>query len=98
VETVQITGPVSSNNPQLLASLAVGGHGLILWPSFAVGAHILAGRLVPLLTTWRSRELTLRALYPHRSLLSAKVRTFVDFLAEQFAGEPDWEKWRLVAN
>ena len=96
VETVQIAGPFSSNNPQLIVSLAVVGHGLILWPSFAVGADILAGRLIPLLTTWRSRELTIRALYPHRSLLSAKVRTFVDFLAERFAGEPEWEKWRQV--
>jgi len=69
---VQITGPFKSNNPQLLLSLAVAGHGLIFWPSFAVGADILAGRLVPLLTNWRSRELTIRALYPHRPLLSAK--------------------------
>jgi DNA-binding transcriptional LysR family regulator len=98
VETVQIAGPFSSNNPQLIFSLAVAGHGLILWPSFAVGPDILAGRLVPLLTTWRSRELTIRALYPHKLLLSAKVRTFVDFLAERFAGESDWEKWRLAAN
>jgi DNA-binding transcriptional LysR family regulator len=98
VETVQITGPFSSNNPRLLVSLAAAGHGLILWPSFAVGADILAGRLVPLLTNWGSRELTIRALYPHRPLLSAKVRTFVDFVAERFAGEPEWEKWRLVSN
>jgi len=93
VETVQITGPFSSNNPQLLLSLAVAGHGLIFWPSFAVGADILAGRLVPLLTNWRSRELTIRALYPHRPLLSAKVRTFVDFLVERLEGELQWEKW-----
>jgi DNA-binding transcriptional LysR family regulator len=93
-KTVQITGPFSSNSPHLLLSLAVGGHGLILWPSFAVGADILAGRLVPLLTEWRSRELTIRALYPHRSLVSAKVRSFVDFLAERFKAEPEWEQWR----
>jgi len=96
VETVQITGPFSSNNPQLLLSLALAGHGLIFWPSFAVGAAILAGRLVPLLTNWRSRDLSIRALYPHRPLLSAKVRTFVDFLADRFGPEPEWEKWRLV--
>jgi len=94
VETVQITGPFSSNNPQLLLSLAVAGHGLIFWPSFAVGADILAGRLVPLLTNWRSRELAIRALYPHRALLSAKVRTFVDFLVERLGGEREWQEWR----
>src|SRR5262249_33941321 len=61
-ETIQIVGPVTSNNPHLLLSLAVAGHGLIYWPSFAVGADILTGNLVPLLTEWRSRELTIRAL------------------------------------
>jgi DNA-binding transcriptional LysR family regulator len=91
-ETVQIAGPFTSNNPQLLLSLAVAGHGLIFWPSFAVGADILAGRLVPLLTEWRSRELSIWALYPHRSLISAKVRSFVDFLAERFKPDPAWEE------
>jgi hypothetical protein len=66
-ETVQVSGPFTSNNPQLLLPLGVAGHGLILWPSFAVGADILAGGLVPLLTNWRSRQLTIRALYPHRA-------------------------------
>ena len=97
-ETVQVTGPFSSNNPQLLLSLALAGHGLILWPSFAVGAEIRAGRLVPFLTGWRMRALTIWALYPHRPLLSPKVRTFVDFLAERFGGEPEWDEWRLVAK
>jgi len=55
-------------------------------PDFAVGSQVL--------TNWRSRELTIRALYPHRPLLSAKVRTFVDFLVERLQGEPQWEKWR----
>lgn len=58
----------------------------------------MAGRLVAFLTGWRTRELTIWALYPHRPLLSAKVRTFVDFLAKRFGGEPEWEKWRLMAK
>jgi len=49
---------------------------------------------VPLLTDWRAPELSIYALYPHRSLLSAKVRSFVDFLAERFGTEPEWERWQ----
>ncbi|HKF60079.1 MAG TPA: LysR family transcriptional regulator [Dongiaceae bacterium] len=93
-DTVQVVGPFTSNNPHLMVSLALAGHGLIYWPSFAVGAEILAGRLVPLLMDWRSRELTIRALYPHRALLSAKVRSFVDFLVERFGPEPEWDRWQ----
>jgi len=61
-------------------------------------AEIRAGRPVPFLTGWRTRALTIWALYPHRPLLSPKVRTFVDFLAERFGGEPEWDEWRLVAK
>jgi DNA-binding transcriptional LysR family regulator len=97
-EVVQIAGPFSTNNPQLLLSLAVAGHGILLWPSFAVGAEILTGRLVPLLTEWRTRELIIWALYPHRQLLSPKVRSFVDFLVQRYGGELEWEKWRVVVK
>jgi DNA-binding transcriptional LysR family regulator len=97
-ETVQVTGRFSTNNPQLLLSLAVAGHGITLWPSYAVGPEIQAGRLVPLLAEWHTRELTIWVLYPHRPLLSPKVRTFIDFLAQRFSGEPEWEKWRLMTK
>jgi|SRR5271166_1603224 len=56
--------------------------GTILAPSFSVGMDISEGRLIALLTDWRTRELPIQALYPHRLLLSAKVRSFVDFLAQ----------------
>ena len=93
-ETVQIAGPVTSTNPQVVHQLALAGHGVILAPSFTVGTDIAEGRLTALLTHWRARELPIHALYPHRPLLSAKVRTFVDFLADRFGPNPEWERWR----
>ena len=92
VETVRVSGPLTSTNPTFLHRIALAGHGVIIGPSFAFGTDITEGRLVPLLTGWRSRELPIHALYPHRPLLSAKIRTFVDFLAERFAPEPEWER------
>ena len=46
------------------------------------------GRLVALLTDWRSHSLSVHVVYPHRPLLSAKVRSFVDFLAQRFGPTP----------
>src|SRR5271166_2667843 len=40
--------------------------GTILAPSFSVGMDISEGRLIALLTDWRTRELPIQALYPHR--------------------------------
>jgi DNA-binding transcriptional LysR family regulator len=91
-ETVHVTGPVASTNPEFVRQLALAGHGVILCPNFSVGADIAEERLTALLTDWRSREIPIHALYPHRPLLSAKVRSFVDFLAERFGSDPEWQR------
>jgi DNA-binding transcriptional LysR family regulator len=95
-ETVQVSGPVTCTNPEFVHQLAITGHGIILAPNFTVDGDIADGRLVPLLTDWRSREIPIHVLYPHRPLLSAKVRSFVDFLAERFRGG-GWEHTRRDA-
>jgi DNA-binding transcriptional LysR family regulator len=81
-ETVHVRGPLVATNAAFVREIALAGHGVILAPSFSLEADIAAGRLVPLLPGWRStRELLVHAIYPHRSFLPAKVRSFVDFLA-----------------
>jgi len=93
-ETVNVSGPFTATNAAFVYRMALAGHGIVRGPSFSFGADIAEGRLVPLLTDWRSQELSIYALYPHRSLLSTKVRSFVDFLAERFGTEPEWEQWQ----
>jgi DNA-binding transcriptional LysR family regulator len=88
IETVRVSGPLTATNAAFIHRMALAGHGVVHGPSFAFNADIKEGRLIPLLTEWRSRELTIQAVYPHRSLLSAKVRSFVDFLAERLSSEP----------
>ena len=60
VETVRVSGPLSSTNPAFLYRIALAGHGVVIGPSFAFGADIAEGRLVRLLTGWRSREVPWR--------------------------------------
>jgi hypothetical protein len=36
-------------------------------------------------------ETAIHAVYPHKRLLSAKVRAFVDFLVEKYQPVPYWE-------
>ena len=91
-ETVNVSGPLTSTNPVFVHRVALAGHGVVLGPSYELGGDIAEGQLVQLLTDWQSRELSIYALYPHRSLLTAKVRSFVEFLAERFASEPEWER------
>jgi DNA-binding transcriptional LysR family regulator len=48
---------------------------------------LAAGRLVELLTEFRSPPRAVHAIYPHRRLMPAKLRSFLEFLAERFREE-----------
>jgi DNA-binding transcriptional LysR family regulator len=84
-----VAGRFTCTNAGFVHEMALAVHGIIRGPSFWLSADVAAGRMVTLLEPWRStRELPIHALYPHRPLLSAKVRTFVDFLAEWIGSDP----------
>ena len=83
---VPVTGPIRADNGDMIRLTALGGAGIAFQPYFIVGDDIEAGRLVRLLPDWQSAELGVYAVYPSRKHLSAKVRTFVDFLAAALAG------------
>ena len=85
-----MSGRLHSNNGDLLAEVAAQGAGIVFEPAFIVGPEVRAGRLVPLLQEYVPSPVPIYALYPSRKHLSAKVRRFVDFLAERFAGAEDW--------
>ncbi len=87
---VKISGPAHANNGAMLAALAVAGVGINLEPDFIVAEDVRAGRLVPLLQGFTSPAININAAYPSRRHLSAKVRTFIDFLVERFARDPPW--------
>jgi len=82
---VRVSGPLHSNNGELLAAAAVQGAGIAFEPDFIVAPELASGRLVSLLEDYRGAAAPIYAVFASRRHLSAKVRTFVDFLAERFA-------------
>lgn len=83
--SVPVSGPIRADNGDLIRLAALSGAGIVFQPHFIVGADLAAGRLVHLLPAWQSAELGVYAVYPSRKHLSAKVRTFVDFLVAALA-------------
>ncbi|MFC0132486.1 LysR family transcriptional regulator [Massilia eurypsychrophila] len=83
--TVAISGPIRADNGDIIRLAAQSGAGIVFQPHFIVGDDIDAGRLVRLLPDWQSAELGVYAVYPSRKHLSAKVRTFVDFIVAALA-------------
>ncbi len=91
--TVAVKGLLESNDGQVLRAAALDGMGILVQPTYILYDDIVAGRLVPVLDEWDLPRLTINLAYPSRKHLSAKVRTFIDFIAEHF-GKMNYErKW-----
>jgi DNA-binding transcriptional LysR family regulator len=89
---VAVSGNLRANNGDALLAAALAGQGLIYQPSFIVGDDLRAGRLVPIsLEVPPSDQLAVYAVYLPDRTPSAKVRAFIDFIADAFAPEPPWD-------
>lgn len=88
-----VSGRLRVNNGDALREAALAGLGIILTPTFIVGDDLAAGRLVRVLPDWEAAPIDINAVYPPGRHLSAKVRVFVDFLAETFGPAPYWDAW-----
>jgi DNA-binding transcriptional LysR family regulator len=93
VRTVHVKGLLESNDGQILRAAALDGLGILVQPAYIVYDDMVAGRLVPLLDDWDLPRLTVNLAYPSRKHLSAKVRTFIDFMVEHFARMNYEQKW-----
>jgi DNA-binding transcriptional LysR family regulator len=89
---VRVSGPLRSNNGDALMQAAIAGLGIVHQPTFIVGDALRDGRLVHLLSDWSLPQISIHAVFAANRHVSAKVRTFVDFLAKRFAGEPYWDR------
>ncbi len=91
--TVTVKGVLDANDGQILRVAALDGLGILVQPSYIVYDDIVAGRLVPVLDEWDLPRLTINLAYPSRKHLAAKVRTFIDFIAEHFVKMDYERKW-----
>ena len=91
--SVSIKGVLESNDGQVLRAAALSGMGILVQPTYILYDDIVAGRLVPVLDAWDLPRLTINLAYPSRKHLSAKVRTFIDFMAEHFDRMEYERKW-----
>jgi DNA-binding transcriptional LysR family regulator len=83
-EDVRVSGPLHSNSGDLSVAAAVAGLGVAFEPDFMVESALATGELVRVLPGYESTPGEIWAVYPSRRHLSAKVRLFVDHLAQQF--------------
>jgi DNA-binding transcriptional LysR family regulator len=88
---VRLSGNLIVNHLEAQRVMVLHGAGIALLGTEVIGADLAEGRLVPVLVDEvPPRELPIHVVYASRRHLSAKVRSFVDFLADRFANESLW--------
>lgn len=80
--SVRVGGPLTANNGDILAEAAAGGAGIVAEPDFILDPYLADGRLVTVLPGWGIPDLGIYAVHHQSRHVAAKVRTFVDHLAD----------------
>lgn len=88
VTEVRVSGVVSVNDGDAYLACALQGFGLVQAPRFMALPHLESGALREVLPQWSPAPMPISAIYPANRHLSPKVRAFVDWVAELFAGCP----------
>jgi len=83
-EAIRLSGRVFADSGDALLALARKDAGVVLGPDYLVGEDLRAGNLVRLLPGYVTPDTPVYAVYPPGDHLSAKTRTFIDFLATRF--------------
>lgn len=85
-EVVTVAGNLEANEAEALYSFMLADVGLCLLPLWLVGPDLESGRLEQACQGYHGPDSAISAVYPPGRHLSPKVRAFVDFLVERFAG------------
>jgi len=98
---VPVTGNFASNNAGAIGAAMAAGVGIALLPVWVAGREIQMGLVEVVLPEYRAHPTGFAdevfAVFPHGRNLSAKVRAYVDFIAEKFRTEPDFRIGMMIA-
>ncbi len=84
VET-DVNSRISLNSSEMQMALCLAGHGIARMPSFLFTDQIERGLLVELFPDYQLSVIDIYLIYPSRKHMAAKVRCFIDYVAEQMA-------------
>lgn len=91
--SLRVQGLLESNDGQVLRAAALSGMGILVQPKYILYEDLVAGRLVSVLDDWDLPQLAVNIAFQSRRHMSAKVRTFIDFLVAHFERMDYQRKW-----
>ncbi|MDL2356825.1 MAG: LysR family transcriptional regulator [Pseudomonadota bacterium] len=92
-EQIQIAVPASLavNDSTAYISAGLAGIGIMQMASYSMDQYLASGALELLLEDWVSSPLPVNVVYPQNRHLSAKVRVFVEWVADLFMNHPRFQ-------
>jgi DNA-binding transcriptional LysR family regulator len=96
-ESVDVSGPLRSNNAEVLVAAAMAGRGIVLLPSWMFNQEsFTANKLSSVLTDWDKSaspdDRQIQILSPENRLRSQKVREVSTFLVDAIESPPYWDR------
>jgi LysR family transcriptional regulator for bpeEF and oprC len=85
---VALPGHIAVNDTNAYTAAGLAGLGIVQMPNFMLEPMVADGRFELLLADWTSDPLPVHVVYPQNRHLSAKVRVFVEWVAELFSNHP----------
>lgn len=79
----EISGPLESDDGDVLTDWAVAGCGIILKPRFEIAHHLTSGSLIPVATATPPYPVQLACLSPSRRHRDPKVQVFTEFMVQK---------------
>ena len=92
VGSMRVSGPLISDNVDVLRQAALDGLGIAYLGLSLVAPDIRAGRLRQVLDDYVVQDSLIVALLPHVDFIPQRVNVFIAFLRERFGKTPSWEE------
>ncbi|MER9211455.1 LysR family transcriptional regulator [Mesorhizobium sp. M0663] len=91
--SIEVSGPLVTDDAEVLVEAAVQGVGLMMSTDWLVGRELADGRLVPVLEDWTlADEGAVYVVTPSAKGQAAKTRAFADWIGKRFAPVPPWRR------
>jgi LysR family transcriptional regulator for bpeEF and oprC len=83
-----LSGHIALNDSNAYVKAGVAGLGIVQMANFMLQPLVMQGALEVILPEWTTDPMPVHVVYPQNRHLSAKVRVFVEWIAELFAAHP----------
>jgi LysR family transcriptional regulator for bpeEF and oprC len=95
---MMLPGVIALNDSNAYLQAGLAGLGIIMMTDVQLSSHGTSGRLVRVLEDWITDPLPIHVVYPQNRHLSAKVRVFVEWVADLMASHPNMRLRPLAAS